>query len=123
MLSAIQPARCSLVWRLTNVASALFVCSFIFFEVLDLDGSDFVRLQLSVPRTVFLAEVTDELVGPRKIDYPRTNLLYLAADWPSKFKIIRQTKAFGIAALDWANYHGFRIGSPPDLVADAVPDH
>jgi len=108
---------------LTNVASALFVCSFIFFEVLDLDGSDFVRLQLSVPRTVFLGEVTDELVGPRKIDYPRTNLLYLAADWPSKFKIIRQTKAFGIAALDWANYHGFRIGSPPNSVGDAAPDH
>ena len=123
MLSAIQPARCFLLWRLTNVASALFVCSFIFFEVLDLDGSDFVRLQLSVPRTVFLGEVTDELVGPRKIDYPRTNLLYLAADWPSKFKIIRQTKAFGIAALDWANYHGFRIGSPPNSVGDAAPDH
>ena len=57
MLSGSWPIHSSRVWRAIYVVSILLVFSYIFFDVLDLDGSNFPRLFTPVERTIIVAVV------------------------------------------------------------------
>ena len=60
MLSGCWPIHSSRVWRATYVVSMLLVFSYILFDVLDLDGSSFLRMLAPVKRTVTVAVVPSD---------------------------------------------------------------
>lgn len=102
----------------------LAAVSYIFFDVLDLDGSNFSRLLTSMERSIVVAEAASpsELFGSPRTIRLSFNIPDLSTE-ESRELNLEQTKAFGIAALDWAHYHGYRLGSPRDLAVDSAPDH
>ena len=117
---AIFPSR---FHRVFYIVCVVFVCSYIFFDVLDLDGSNFPRLLAPVARAVIVAEtlVVIEIQDTRKHAAPLGSVALLFTDLFEKCsRLLWQTKATG---LDSVRFHGHRIGLPRDSVADASPYH
>jgi hypothetical protein len=109
--------------RVFYIVCVAFVCSYIFFDVLDLDGSNFLRLLTPVARAVIVAEtlVVIEIQDTRKHAAPLGSVALLFTDLFEKCsRLLWQTKATG---LDSARSHGDRVGLPRDSVADASPYH
>ncbi len=105
------------------IVCVVLVCSYIFFDVLDLDGSNFPRLLTPVARAVIVAEtlVVIEIQDTRKHAAPWGSVALLFTDLFEKCsRLLWQTKATG---LDSARSHGYRVGLPRDSVADASPYH
>lgn len=104
--------------RVFYIVCVVFVCSYIFFDVLDLDGSNFPRLLTPVTRAVIVAETVAviDLQDSRKPAAPWGSVALLFTDLFEKCsRLVRQTKAGG---LDSARSHGYRTGLPRDSVAD-----
>src|SRR5215831_20009527 len=80
MLSGHRPFHSSIFWRVTHVVCALLVFSYILFDVLDLDGSNFSRLLATVERAAIVAEVPDAIplkYAPEKSEFwGDTSLLF-----------------------------------------------
>ena len=107
--------------RVFYIVCVVFVCSYIFFDVLDLDGSNFPRLLTPVERSVIIAE-TVSLVDLR--DFRDTaaflgNVVLLLTDpFVNHNRLRRQTKALRLSPLISIRIHGYRVGLPRDSVAD-----
>ena len=109
--------------RVFYIVCVAFVCSYIFFDVLDLDGSNFLRLLTPVARAVIVAEtlVVVEIQDTRKHAAPLGSVALLFTDLSEKCsRLLWQTKA---TRLDSARSHGYRVGLPRDSVANASPYH
>ena len=61
MLSDFRYNHCSTFWRAIYVVCTVLVFSYIFFDVLDLDGSDFPRPRAPVERNVVVAELPKDI--------------------------------------------------------------
>ncbi len=124
MLRCFRPIHPSSLQRAIYVACMLLVFSYILFDVLDLDGSNFPRLLTPVTRAVIVAETVAiiDLQDSRKPAAPWGSVALLFTDLFEKCsRLVRQTKAAG---LDSARSHGYRTGLPRDSVADpASPYH
>ena len=107
--------------RVFYIVCVVFVCSYIFFDVLDLDGSNFPRLLTPVERAVIIAE-TVSLVDLR--DFRDTaaflgNVVLLLTDpFVNHNRLRWQTKALRLSPLISIRNHGYRVGLPRDSVAD-----
>jgi hypothetical protein len=60
MLPEFGPPRSSKAWRAAFLITALLVVSYLFFEVLDLDGSNFPLKQFALERSAIAAELAKE---------------------------------------------------------------
>jgi hypothetical protein len=110
--------------RVFYIVCVVFVCSYIFFDVLDLDGSNFPRLLTPTQRLFLIAETVPvvDLRDFRELAVLSDNVAHLLTDpLANDRRHLRQTKAAG---LDSARSHGYRTGLPRDSVADpASPYH
>ena len=61
MLPDLRSAHCSTFWRAIYVVCMCVVFSYVLFDVLDLDGSDFPRPRAPVERNVVVAEVPKDI--------------------------------------------------------------
>ena len=124
MLVHFRAILASRLHRVFYIVCVAFVCSYIFFDVLDLDGSNFLRLLTPVARAAIVAEtlVVIEIQDIRKHAAPLGSVALLFTDLFEKCsRLLWQTKATG---LDSARSHGYRVGLPRDSVADpASPYH
>ena len=124
MLVHFRAILASRLHRVFYIVCVAFVCSYIFFDVLDLDGSNFPRLLTPLARAVIVAEtlVVIEIQDTRKHAAPLGSVALLFTDLFEKCsRLRRQTTASG---LDSARSHGHRVGLPRDSVADpASPYH
>jgi hypothetical protein len=120
MLTDFRFNHCSIFWRTIYVVCIAFVFSYIFFDVLDLDGSDFPQPRAPVERNVVVAEVSKEI---KQAYFPdKTELwvdrLALVPSISSESVDLRLTRALTFSPLDSARTHGYRIAlprsSPPD---------
>jgi hypothetical protein len=120
MLTGFRFKHCSIFWRTIYVVCIAFVFSYIFFDVLDLDGSDFPRSRAPVERNVVVAEVSKEI---KQAYFPdKTELwvdqLALVPAISGESVDVRLTRALTFSPLDSARTHGYRIAlprsSPPD---------
>jgi hypothetical protein len=120
MLTGFRFKHCSIFWRTIYVVCIAFVFSYIFFDVLDLDGSDFPRSRAPVERNVVVAEVSKEIKHAYFPD--KTELwvdqLALVPAISGESVDVRLTRALTFSPLDSARTHGYRIAlprsSPPD---------
>lgn len=123
MLVHFRAILASRLHRVFYIVCVAFVCSYIFFDVLDLDGSNFLRLLTPVARAVIVAEtlVVIEIQDTRKHAAPLGSDALLFTDLFEKCsRLLWQTKATG---LESTRFHGYRVGLPRDSVADAPPYH
>lgn len=63
MLASFRSFKSSVLWRAISVVCVMMVCSYIFFEVLDLDGSNF-PLRSPLESTAIVSEVEAAIVRP-----------------------------------------------------------
>ena len=123
MLSGPWPIHSSRVWRATYVVSILLVFSSVFFDVLDLDGSDFPRLFTPMERSITVAVVP----SVTQLEYSSAQSGH-CGDIPVPFKDeSAQSSRPPWAALLRASpfgavrSHGYRVGLARNSLPDSSP--
>jgi hypothetical protein len=120
MLSDHRPFHSSIFLRVTRVVCALLVFSYILFDVLDLDGSNFSRLLAPVERAAIVAEVPDAIplnYSPEKSEsWGDTSLLF--TDPLGLYARLYWTVLSRASPLGATRSHGYRVG----LARNSLPD-
>ena len=120
MLTDFRFNHCSIFWRTIYVVCIAFVFSYIFFDVLDLDGSDFPRPRAPVERNVVVAEVPKEIKQaylPDKTELWVDNLALVPAISGESVDV-RLTRALTFSPLGSARTRGYRIALPRSSPSD-----
>jgi hypothetical protein len=120
MLPDFRPIHCSKFWRATYIVCMLLVFSYILFDVLDLDGSDFPRPRAPVERNVVVAEVPKEIKQAYLPD--RTELWVdrsvLVPTMSGESVHVRLTRGLTFSPLDSVRTRGYRIALPRSSPSD-----
>jgi hypothetical protein len=126
MLSSLRPVHPSKLCRIVYVVCVLTAISYILFDVLDLDGSNFSRLMAPMERSITVAEAPSatELVGSSELATRRVNIQHTRpTDRFEGLNFSSQTRTFGFSGVDSARSHRYRVDLSRDSIADASPDH
>ena len=106
--------------RAIYAVSTLLVFSYILFEVLDLDGSDFPLKQSALERAAIVADVAKDPLGAysaEKIARPG-DLFLVSPNMDCGPRRACLTRALTLSSLNSTRNHGYRIAlprsSPPD---------
>ena len=120
MLPDFRPIRSSGFWRAIYIVCMLLVFSYILFDVLDLDGSDFPRPRGPVERNVVVAELPKEIKQAYLPD--RTELWVdhsvLVPAMSGESVHVWLTRALTFSPLDSARTRGYRIALPRSSPSD-----
>ena len=120
MLSDFRYNHCSTFWRAIYVVCTVLVFSYIFFDVLDLDGSDFPRPRAPVERNVVVAELPKDIKHAYLPD--RTELWVdhsvLVPAMSGESVHVPLTGALTFSPLDSARTRGYRIALPRSSPSD-----
>ena len=120
MLPDFRPIHYSRFWRAIYIVCMLLVFSYILFDVLDLDGSDFPRPRAPIERSVVVAEVPKEIKQTYLSEgtefWVDHSVLVPAMSGGSVH--VRLTRALKFSPLESVRTRGYRIAlprsSPPD---------
>ena len=119
---AVHPCARASFYRILHIACALIVISYVFFDVLDLDGSNFLRLLTPAQRLFLVAEAVsiEDLPDFREPAVLPDDFFYLPLTDASVNRnwLSQQTRAFPLSPLVFIRFHGYRVGLPRDLVPD-----
>jgi len=120
MLPDFRYNHCSTLWRATYIVCMLLVFSYILFDVLDLDGSDFPRPRAPVERNVVVAEVPKEIKQAYLSE--RTELwVDHSALVPAMFDEsvhVRFTRMLTFSPLEFGRTRGYRTALPRSSPSD-----
>ncbi len=112
----------SLRWAI-YIACLFFVLSYIAFDVLDLDGSDFLRAFNPVEGTTIIAVVPTET----RLDFSRetfkgrhSDMLFFA-DRLRKYGRSRPMEIQDFFPVDATRAHGYRVGLARNSLSDSSP--
>jgi hypothetical protein len=123
MLSDHRAFHLSTFWRVTHVVCALLMFSYILFDVLDLDGSNFSRLRATVERTAIVAEVPDAITlnySPEKSE-SRGDTALLFLDQAGSCTRPYWAELLRASPLGAARFHGYRVGLARNSLPDSSP--
>ena len=100
----------------------LLVCSYIFFDVLDLDGSNFLRLLTSVERSIIVAETATsgdflDSLGAVHGDAIARQI----PDHSEQCNIPRQKRSFNFSPVTSAREHRYRVSLARNSLPEASP--
>jgi hypothetical protein len=113
----------SIFWRATHTVCVLLVFSYILFDVLDLDGSNFSRVLATVERAAIVAEVPDAVplnYSPEKSErWGDTSLLF--PDQSGLYARLYWTELLRASPLGAARSHGYRVGLARNSLPDSSP--
>jgi hypothetical protein len=113
----------SIFWRVTHVVCALLVFSYILFNVLDLDGSNFSRLLTTVERAAIVAEVPDAIrlnYSPEKSEsWGDTSLRF--TDQSGLCARLYRIELLRASPLGASRSHGYRVGLARNSLPDSSP--
>ncbi len=122
MLASFRSFNSSLLGRAISIVCVMMVCSYIFFEVLDLDGSNF-PLRYPVERTAIVSEVETNTIRPY--------LTRLAEPWNEVSSFFptgqvawihpRLTENRFITPFHLLQRCGYRIALPRSSIPDHLP--
>ena len=123
MLSGRHPFHSSIFWRATHIVCVLLVFSYILFDVLDLDGSNFSRLLAAVERTAIVAEVPDAIPlnysAEKSESWGDTSLL--STEQSGLYARLCWTELLRASRLGTARSHGYRVGLARNSLPDSPP--
>ena len=123
MLSDYRVFLLSTFWRIAHVVCALLVFSYILFDVLDLDGSNFSRLLATVERAAIVAEVPDAVplnYSPEKSESRGDTSLFFP-DQSGLYGRLYWTDLLRASPLGTARSHGYRVGLARNSLPDSSP--
>jgi hypothetical protein len=123
MLLSHRSFNSSIFWRATHTVCVLLVFSYVPFDVLDLDGSNFSRLVATVERAAIVAEVPDAMplkYAPEKSEFwGDTSLLF--TDQSGLYARPYWAELLRASALGTARSHGYRVGLARNSLPDSSP--
>jgi hypothetical protein len=113
------------VRQAVHIVSMILVCSYIFFDVLDLDGSDFPRLLHPVQKTLIVALVPSEaeLFNSPKPPVPQDSTLTPIIDQAGKYSSPLQARLLILSSLHSARAHGYRVSLARNSLSDSSFSH
>jgi hypothetical protein len=121
MLPGLQFFHHSRLSRAASIVSSILICSYVFFEILDLDGSDLDRLLTPAETTIMLAE--DSELSPDdsldSVSWENRQLLLMAA--AGKDSWLCRTKGLRLSPPNFLRVHGYRIGLARGSLPDSSP--
>lgn len=125
MLSGLRPIDPSKVRRVVHTVCTLVISSYIFFDVLDLDGSNFPRLFSPVQNTIIVAIVPSEaeLFNSPKLLAPRDSTLIPVIDQAGKFSSPSQARVLILSSHHSARAHGYKLSLARNALPDSSPYH
>ena len=120
MLPDFRPIHCSRFWRAIYIVCMLLVFSYILFDVLDLDGSNFPRPRAPVERNVVVAEVPKDIKQAYLPDETElwVDHLALVPAISGESIHVSLTRALTFSPLDFARTRGYRIALPRSSPSD-----
>lgn len=123
MLPEFQPIQWSILRRAIFIVCSLLVISYILFDVLDLDGSDFPSPLPPVKRSTVVAEVPKNmehsyLPGPARFCGDASILI---ATGSGESGALQRANMFRSSPLDSARARGYRVALPRASIADCFP--
>jgi len=106
-----------------HIVCTLVVSSYIFFDVLDLDGSNFPRLFSPVQKAIIVAVVSSEaeLFNSPKLLAPRDSTLIPIIDQAGKFTSTPQARLLIVSSLHSARAHGYKVSLARNSLPDSSP--
>ena len=120
MLPDFRPIHYSRFWRAIYIVCMLLVFSYILFDVLDLDGSDFPRPRAPIERSVVVAEVPKEIKQTYLSEgtefWVDHSVLVPAMSGGSVH--VRLTRALTFSPLESVRTRGYRIALPRSSPSD-----
>jgi hypothetical protein len=123
MVSHFRPIGSSGLRRAAYLACGLIVLSYFLFDVLDLDGSNFLLLLTPLERSVIVAELPSEIELTHSLERsePLGDIAFPLAEKSGNYIRLQRAKRPGSSLLDSARCHGYRVGLARDSVPDSPP--
>jgi hypothetical protein len=120
MLPDFRSNHCSTFWRAIYLICMVIVFSYIFFDVLDLDGSDFPLKRHPLERTAIVAEVAKDTDHAYSVGRPelRVDVSTLSQAFSGHTLSIRLARQSRFSPLDSARTRGYRIALPRSSPSD-----
>jgi hypothetical protein len=123
MLAGVRPIHLSRVRRVVHIVGTLVISSYIFFDVLDLDDSNFPRLFSPVQKTIIVALVPSdaELFNSPKPLASLDSTLIPIIDQAGKFSSSLQARLLILSSLHSARAHGYKVSLARNSLPDSSP--
>ena len=123
MPSGLGPVHSSRVSRAIYILSVLLVFSYIFFDVLDLDGSDFPRLFTPVERSITVAVLPSNTQLNYSSDESklRGDISLLFAARSAEYSPLLWVELLRASLLGTARSHGYRVGLARNSLPNSSP--
>jgi hypothetical protein len=123
MPSGLKPIHSSRVSRAIYILSIFLLFCYIFFDVLDLDGSNFPKLFTPVQRTITVAVLptSTELVYSSEQSELRGDISLLLADRSAECSRPSWAELLRASPLGRARSHGYRVGLARNSLPDSSP--
>jgi hypothetical protein len=123
MPSGLGPIHSSRASRAIYILSILLVFSYIFFDVLDLDGSNFPRLLIRIERAVIVAVVPSgaQLNHSSEHSKLRDDIALLFADRSGSNVRPPWAEVLSSSPLGTARSHRYRVGLARNSLPDSSP--
>jgi hypothetical protein len=121
MLASFRSFNYSVFWRTISIACVMIAFSYIFFEVLDFDGSNFPLQRYPVENTAIVPEVETNIVRPSltRLAVPWTEVLCSLLPEQVDCVRLRLIENFKASALNSIQRRNYRVALP----RSSVPDH
>jgi hypothetical protein len=114
MVPDLRPNHCSIFWRAIYVGCMCLVFSYVLFDLLDLDGSDFPLKQHPLERTLIVGDLAKD--PERAYSLARLELwpdrLMLSQATPDEAVYVRFARALTFSTRDSARIRGYRVALP-----------
>jgi len=116
--------RLSSFLRSAYLVWALLVISYVFFEILDVDGSNLTRWMAPLHRSALVAEAIDDLAVKRpETNDQRQHEPTPTLEVPQRRLSARPTERLRSETRAFLRAYHYGIGSPRDSTTDSPPDH
>jgi hypothetical protein len=121
MLTAFRSIHCSVFWRLISIACVIGAFSYVFFEVLDLDGSAFPLQRFLVENTAIVPEIKTNLVRPyvTRLALPWSDISFFLLPEHVDCVRLHRLENFKASAFNSLQRRNYRVALP----RSSVPDH
>jgi hypothetical protein len=121
MLPNLRTSRRSTFWRSIYIICTVFVFSYVFFDVLDLDGSDSPLKRHPLERTVVVAKVATDTEHAYSVHQPElwSDFATLSLAVSGGLVFNRITRVLTFSPLKSARTRGYRIALPRSSPADS----
>lgn len=123
MLASFRSFKSSVLWRAISIACVMIVFSYIFFEVLDLDGSNFPLQHNTVESNAIVPEIETNVIRPylTRVAEPWSEISFSVLTNQLDRVYPRLMKPRVASPFNFLERRGYRIALPRSSIPDDLP--